>query len=146
MVLSNGFWPFPLHSAHSLPLLIPLFPSTPTLSVVKHVVKEPFLTRRGITAVACSEGLFFMFRFGVLYLCRGREARGFSSQAYQFLTHLYKEYSLAGRGGHLTCSGASKGQRRCAPPHGRSDFRGSTETPCRFPWPDRRPESLPYSA
>ena len=39
-----------------------------------------------------------MFRFGVLYLCRGREARGFSSQAYQFLTHLYKEYSLAGGG------------------------------------------------
>ena len=77
MVLSNGFWPFPLHSAHSLPLLIPLFPSTPTLSVVKHVVKGPFLTRRGITAVACSEGPFFMFRFGVLYLCRGREARGF---------------------------------------------------------------------
>ena len=77
MVLSNGFWPFPLHSAHSLPLLIPLFPSTPTLSVVKHVVKGPFLTRCGITAVACSEGPFFMFRFGVLYLCRGREARGF---------------------------------------------------------------------
>ena len=45
-----------------------LAPSAPTLSVVKHVVKEPFLTRRGITAVACSEGLFFIFRFGVLYL------------------------------------------------------------------------------
>ena len=37
-----------------------------------------------------------MFRFGVLYLCRGREARCFLSQAYQFLTRLYKEYSLAG--------------------------------------------------
>ena len=37
-----------------------------------------------------------MFRFGVLYLCRGREARCFSSQAYQFLTRLYKEHSLAG--------------------------------------------------
>ena len=35
-----------------------------------------------------------MFRFGVLYLFRGREARCFLSQAYQFLTRLYKEYSL----------------------------------------------------
>ena len=35
-----------------------------------------------------------MFRFGVLYLYRGREARCFSSQAYQFLTRLYKEYDL----------------------------------------------------
>lgn len=47
------------------------------LSVVKHVVKKPFLTRRGTAAAACPEGLFFMFRFGVLYLCRGREASGF---------------------------------------------------------------------
>ena len=54
-----------------------------------------------------------MFRFGVLYLCRGREASGFLSQAYQFLTCLYKEYSLAGSGGASpaqepakACSGA----------------------------------------
>lgn len=54
-----------------------------------------------------------MFRFGVLYLCRGREARCFLSQAYQFLTRLYKEYSLVGGGPNSpaqeptkACSGA----------------------------------------
>ena len=49
-------------------LLIPLLLSAPALSVVKQVVKEPFLTRCGTTAVACSEGLFSMYGFWVLYL------------------------------------------------------------------------------
>ena len=53
-----------------MPIML-LFPRTPTLPVVKHVVKEPFLTRCGKTVVACPEGLIFMFGFGVLYLYRG---------------------------------------------------------------------------
>ena len=61
----------------SLVLLVPLFPSAPALSVVKHVVKEPFLTSCGIGCRRLSRRALFIFRFGVLYLCRGRESRGF---------------------------------------------------------------------
>ena len=42
-----------------LTLLFPLFPCTPTLSVVLHVVREPFLTRHSKTAAAWLEGLSF---------------------------------------------------------------------------------------
>src|SRR5699024_8656736 len=58
-------------------LLFPLFPCAPTLSVVLHVVREPFLTRCSKTAVTWLEGLSRMFRFGVLYLRSGQEARCF---------------------------------------------------------------------
>ena len=57
--------------------------------------KSPSWPGAAFTSAACPEGLFFIFRFGVLYLYRGREARCFSSQAYQFLTRLYKEYAPA---------------------------------------------------
>lgn len=80
MVLSNGFWPFPLHSAHSLPLLIPLFPSVPALSVVKHVVKEPFLTRCSIRCRHLSRrALFHVQVWGIVPLQRLRSKRFFES-------------------------------------------------------------------
>ena len=69
------------------------------LSVVKHVVKEPFLTRRDITAVACSEGLFSCSGLGYCNSAGAEMQVVFSLQAYQFLARLYKEYSLTGRGG-----------------------------------------------
>ena len=89
-------------------LLVPLFPSAPALSVVKHVVKEPFLTRRGTTAIACSEGLFFMFRFGVLYLCRGREARGFFESGVSIFNTPIQRIQPGERRSYLTCSGPTK--------------------------------------
>ena len=67
-----------------LTLLFPLFPYIPTLSVVKHMVKEPFLTRRGKPVAACPEGLFFMFRFWDC-ISRKSERKVFSHQAYQIL-------------------------------------------------------------
>ena len=91
IVVYSNLSSFLLQPSYFLAILFPLFPCIPALSVVLHVVREPFLTRCSKTAVAWLEGLSFMFRFGLLYLCRGREARGFSSQAYQFLTRLIKE-------------------------------------------------------
>ena len=60
--------------------------------------KSPSWPGAAPAAATHPEGLFFMFRFGVLYLCRGWDARYFLGQAYQFLARLYKEYSLAGGG------------------------------------------------
>ena len=77
IVIYNSLWFFSLKSDYFLVLLFPLFPCTPMLSVVLHMVREPFLTRCSKTAVAWSEGLFFMFRFVVLSLRWDQEARCF---------------------------------------------------------------------
>ena len=54
---------------HSLTLLIPLFPSAPALSVVKHVVKEPFLTRHGVRCRRLSRrALFHVWGWGIVPL------------------------------------------------------------------------------
>lgn len=63
--------------------------------MVKHVVKEPFLTRRGIRCRRLSRRALFRVQvWGIVPLQRPRSKRFFSSQVYQFLTRLYKEYSL----------------------------------------------------
>ena len=90
-------------------LLIPLFPSAPALSVVKHVVKEPFLTRCGIHCRRLSRrALFHVWGLGYCTSAEAEKQGVFSFQAYQFLTRLYKEYSLAGRGDVLPAQEPTK--------------------------------------
>ena len=86
-----------------------------------------------------------MFRFGVLYLCRGREARGFFKSGVSIFSTPIQRIQPDESRSYLTCSGANKGPRRCALLHGRSGSQGSTETPCRSLCPGRRIGSLPCS-
>ena len=64
-----------LYYKHFSTRLVLLFSGIPALSVDKRTFKESFLTKCGTTAEAKKQGVF-------------------SSQAYQFLTRLYKEYDL----------------------------------------------------
>lgn len=84
-----------------------------------------------------------MFRFGVLYLCRGREARCFFKSSISIFNTPIQRIQPGGRRRYLTCSGANKGLQLCVPQHDRSDFRGSTETLCRSLCPGIRTGSLP---
>lgn len=97
--------------------------------MVKHVVKEPFLTRVGTICRRLSRKAFFMFKFGVLYLRRGREARCFFKSGVSIFNTPIQRIQPDERGGYLTCSGTNKGPRRCAPPHDCNGCLGLAETP-----------------
>ena len=71
IVVYSSLWNYPLQSNYFLALLFPLFPSAPALSVVKHVVKEPFLTRCGIRCRRLSRRAFFHTR-GLRYCTSGK--------------------------------------------------------------------------
>ena len=78
IVVYSSLWNYPIQSNYFLALLFPLFPSAPALSVVKHVVKEPFLTRCVIRCRRLSRrALFSCSGFAVLYLWQSLKASHF---------------------------------------------------------------------
>ena len=63
--------------------------------MVKHMVKEPFLTRYDIRCRRLSRrALFRYLGLGGIVPLPELRCKVFSSQAYQFLARLNKEYSL----------------------------------------------------
>ena len=117
-----------------------MFPSAPALSVVKHVVKEPFSTRCGIRCLS-RRALFHVW--GLRYCTSGKASMQVISitQAYQFLARLIKEYSPAGGRTFLICLGASKSLQLCVLQPGYSDCLDSAGTPYQCPCLDRKRKS-----
>ena len=70
-----------------------MFPSAPALSVVKHVVKEPFLIGRGIRCRRLSRRALFHV-WGIVPLTKPESKSFLPPQAYQFLARLIKEIFL----------------------------------------------------
>lgn len=78
-----------------------------------------------------------MFKFGVLYLCRGREARSFFESGVSIFNTPIQKILPGERRNCLTYSEANKGLQLCAPQNDCNGSQGSAETLCRFPCLDR---------
>ena len=91
IVIYSSLWNYPLQSNYFLALLFPLFPSAPTLSVVKHVVKEPFLTRCSIHFRRLSRrALFHIQVWGIVPLSGQRSKVFFKSGVSIFNTPIQR--------------------------------------------------------